>query len=128
MTIAYWCLLIAIFLPYAFTGFAKITCKFSPKDNHNTRQVLDSLPIGPSKRAHWAQLNSFEVTPAFAAAILVAHQIGTAAQGTLDGIAIAFVVSRVIFGYLYIADKALLRTIVWTFGMGCIAALFIVSA
>lgn len=127
MTIAYWALLAAIFLPYAFTGFAKFQGGFGPKENHNPREFLEHLD-GARKRAHWAQLNSFEVTPAFAAALIVAHQISTAAQGTIDGIALAFVASRAIFGIAYIADWATFRTLIWTFGMGCIAALFIVSA
>lgn len=127
MTIAYWCVLVAIFLPYAFTGFAKFHGDFGPKQNHNPREFLEKL-TGPRKRAHWAQLNSFEANPAFFVAVVVAHQIGTAAQGTIDGLAIAFVASRVLFGILYIADKATLRTLVWGAGMAAIAALFIVSA
>lgn len=127
MTIAYWALLAALFLPYMFTGFAKFQGGFGPKENHNPREFLEHLD-GARKRAHWAQLNSFEVTPAFAAALIVAHQIGAAAQGTIDGIALAFVASRVLFGIAYIADWASFRTLIWTFGMGCIAALFIVSA
>jgi uncharacterized MAPEG superfamily protein len=127
MTIAYWALLAAIFLPYLFTGFAKFQGGFGPKENHNPRDWLNTLE-GSRKRAHFAQLNSFEVTPAFAAAVIVAHQIGAAAQGTLDGIALAFVASRILYGITYIADWATLRSLVWFFGMACIAALFIVSA
>lgn len=127
MTIAYWALLAALFLPYLFTGFAKFTLGFGPKENHYPRAWEDKLE-GPQQRAHWAQLNSFEVTPAFAAAVLVAHQIGSAAQSTVDGIAIAFVLSRVAYGICYIKDWASVRTLVWTFGMACIVALFVVSA
>lgn len=127
MTIAYWCVLIAIFLPYAFTGFAKFQGDFGPKQNHNPREFLEKLS-GPRKRAHWAQLNSFETNPAFFVGVVIAHQIGTAAQDTIDGLAIAFVASRVLFGILYIADQAALRTLVWGAGMAAIAALFIVSA
>lgn len=127
MTIAYWALLAAIFLPYLFTGFAKFQGGFGPRQNHNPRDFLETLD-GARKRAHWAQQNSFEVTPAFAAAVLVAHQIGSAAQGTVDAIAIAFVISRFFYGLCYIRDWASIRTLVWTFGMACIAALFVVSA
>lgn len=127
MTIAYWSLLAALILPYLFTGFAKFTKGFGPKENHYPRAWEEKLD-GPQQRAHWAQLNSFEVTPAFAAAVLAAHQIGTAAQGTLDGIALAFVASRILYGVCYIADWATIRTLVWTFGMGCIVSLFVVSA
>ena len=127
MTIAFWSLLAALFLPYLFTGFAKFQGGFGPKQNHNPREFLEKLD-GARKRAHWAQQNSFEVTPAFAAAVLVAHHIGSAAQGTIDGIAVAFVASRILYGICYIADWASARTLIWSFGMGCIIALFVVSA
>ena len=127
MTLAYWMLLVAIVLPYAFTGFAKFQGGFGPKENHHPRDFLDKLD-GARKRAHWAQLNSFEVTPPFAAALIVAHQIGAAAQGTLDTLAVVFVVSRVLYGICYIADWANLRSLVWFAGMICIVALFVVSA
>ena len=127
MTIAFWCLLVALFLPYLFTGYAKFQGGFGPKQNHNPREFLEKLD-GARKRAHWAQQNSFEVTPAFAAAVLVAHHIGSAAQGTIDGIALAFVASRILYGVCYIADWASARTLIWSFGMGCIVALFVVSA
>jgi uncharacterized MAPEG superfamily protein len=127
MTIAYWCVLVAIFLPYAFTFFAKFHGDFGPKQNHNPREFLESL-TGSRKRAHWAQLNSFEVNPGFFAAVVIAQQIGSAAQGTIDNLAIGFIVSRVLFGILYITDKAELRSLVWFAGMAIIVALFVVSA
>ena len=128
MTIAYWSILAALVLPYLFTGFAKFSGGgFGPKQNHNPREFLEKLD-GARKRAHWAQQNSFEVTPAFAVAVIIAHQIGVAAQGTIDGIALAFVISRVMFGICYIKDWASARSLIWAFGMACIVALFAVSA
>ena len=60
-----------------------------------------------------------------AAAVIIAHLAGTAPQATIDGIALAFVLSRVLFGICYIADWASARSLVWFFGMGCIVALFV---
>ena len=94
MTIAYWCVLAALFLPYLSTAIAKFQGGFGPKQNHNPREFLENLE-GSRKRAHWAQQNGFEVTPAFAAAVIIAHLAQTTPQGTLDGIALAFVLSRV---------------------------------
>lgn len=124
MTLAYWCVLAAILLPYVFTGFAKFLGGFGPRQNHNPREFLETLE-GSRKRAHWAQQNSFEITPAFAAAVIIAHLPQTAPQPTLDGIAVAFVLSRVMYGVCYIADWASARSLVWFFGIGCIIALFI---
>ncbi|MAC15686.1 MAG: hypothetical protein CL539_13610 [Alcanivorax sp.] len=124
MTLAYWCVLAAIFLPYLNTALAKFQGGFGPKQNHNPREFLETLE-GSRKRAHWAQQNSFEVTPAFAAAVIIAHLAQTAPQPTIDGIALAFLASRIMFTVCYIADWASARTLVWTFGMGCIVALFV---
>ncbi|ASK35510.1 MAPEG family protein [Alloalcanivorax mobilis] len=124
MTLAFWCVLVAFLLPYAFTMFAKFQGGFGPRENHNPREFLDTL-AGARKRAHWAQQNSFEVTPAFAAAVIIAQIAHTAPQNTLNGIAVAFVCSRILYGICYIGDWASARSLVWFFGIGCIIALFV---
>ena len=126
MTIAYWAVLAAIFVPYLFTGYAKMRGGFTPRDNRNPREFLEKLD-GDRQRAHWAQMNTFEVLPAFFAAVIVAHQIGVAGQATIDTLAVAFVASRVLYGICYVTDQATLRSLVWFFGMACIVALFVVS-
>ena len=128
MTLAYWCVLIAIFLPYLATGYAKFTGgDFGPKQNSDPRAFLATLE-GARKRAASAQLNGFEVTPAFAAAVIIAHLAGGAEQATLDALAVAFVLSRVLFTLCYIADWAILRSLVWGVGMGIIVSLFVVAS
>jgi uncharacterized MAPEG superfamily protein len=127
MTLAHICIAVAIGTPYIFTTIAKFSRPgFTFAQNHNPRDWLAQLE-GPRKRAHAAQLNSFEAVPAFCAAVLVAHQVGTAAQSTIDALAVAFVVSRLLYGAFYVADQAVLRSLVWFAGMLCIAALFAVS-
>lgn len=126
MTTAYWCVLAAILLPYVWTGVAKFTSGFRPQDNHNPREYLDKLQ-GPAKRAHWAQLNTFESVPGFMAAVIIAH-LAAAPQGKIDAIAIAYVVLRLLYGILYITDQARLRSLVWAAGLGCVVALFVVAA
>ena len=85
MTVALWCVLIAIFLPYVCTIVAKATGGFRLKDNYDPRDFLDSVD-GVARRAHAAQLNSFEVTPAFAAAVIVALRNTSAMGNTSDRI------------------------------------------
>ncbi len=63
MTVALWCVFIAIFLPYVCTGVAKAVVGYRLSDNHDPRDFFESLN-GVARRAHAAQLNSFEVTPA----------------------------------------------------------------
>lgn len=44
MSIAFWCVLIAIFLPYVGTSIAKFTGGgFGPRQNHDPRTFLASL-------------------------------------------------------------------------------------
>lgn len=128
MTTAHLCIAIAIGLPYLGTALAKAGGRgYGPRQNKNPRDFLATLE-GFRKRAHFAQLNGFEVTPAFAAAVLVAQQVGSASQATIDQLAVGFVVSRVVYTVCYVADWSLLRSLVWTAGMALIAALFVISA
>ena len=126
MTIAYWCVLAAILLPLIWTWVAKFTSGFRPRDNHNPCEYLERLE-GPAKRAHWAQLNTFESIPGFMAAVIIAHLAG-APQSTVDAIAVTYIGLRLVYGVLYITDKARLRSLVWAGGVACIVALFVVSA
>ncbi|WP_082627380.1 MAPEG family protein [Colwellia sp. TT2012] len=127
MTVAFWCVLIAIFLPYLCTGVAKfIGGKFGPRQNHDPRAFLETLE-GFAKRAHSAQLNSFEVTPALAAAVIIAHMAGNAELVTINVLAVLFITSRLLFIICYRADWAILRSLVWFVGMALIASFFFVS-
>ena len=128
MPIAFWCVLIAIFLPYVGTSIAKFTGGgFGPRQNHDPRTFLASLE-GYRKRANAFQMNSFEVTPAFAAAVIIAYVVNNAEPATIDRLAIAWVTSRLLYLIFYVADLALLRSLVWFLGMGLIIAIFVVSA
>ncbi|NBB64825.1 hypothetical protein GVN18_36835 [Pseudomonas sp. ODNR1LW] len=127
MTVALWCILIAIILPYVCTGIAKVSGGFRLSDNHDPRDFLESLN-GLARRAHAAQLNSFEVTPAFAAAVIVAHLAGNAELVTLNVLSVLFITSRLLYIIFYLADLAILRSLAWFVGMGLIVSFFVVSA
>ncbi|PIO91351.1 hypothetical protein CBI55_25065 [Pseudomonas syringae] len=128
MTVAFWCVLVAILLPIICAGIAKFgSGKFGSGHNHDPRAFLDKLEGFP-RRAHAAQLNSFEVTPAFAAAVIIAHIAGNAQLVAIDVLAVLFITSRLLYIIFYLADLAALRSLVWLVGMGLIIALFGVSA
>ncbi|MBK5377231.1 MAPEG family protein [Pseudomonas sp. TH08] len=127
MTVALWCVLIAIFLPYVCTGVAKVVGGYRLSDNHDPRDFMESLN-GLARRAHAAQMNSFEVMPAFAAAVIVAHLVGTAQLVTVNVLAVLFITSRLLYIICYLADWAILRSLVWFVGMGLIISFFVVSA
>lgn len=115
MTIAYWCVMIAAFLPLLFTGIAKFS---GPGFNNHTPRDFQARLEGFRQRAHWAHLNSFEAFPPFAAAVIIAHQLGLQ-QATLDGLAIGFIVARLAYGAFYIADRATLRSLAWLAAVIC---------
>jgi uncharacterized MAPEG superfamily protein len=123
MTTAYWCVLAGALLPYLFTTLAKAQPRY---DNRAPREWLERLE-GWRKRAHWAQLNSFEAFPAFAAAVIVAH-LTAAPQARVDLLALAWVGLRFAYGMLYIGGHAALRTLAWTLALGCVVALFLAGA
>lgn len=125
MHVSYWCVLIAALLPFGFTAIAK-TIGRRRFDNHAPREFQARL-TGIAQRAHWAHLNSFEAFPAFAAAVLVAQQVG-AGQGKIDALALAFIALRLVYGACYLADLATLRSLVWAGGLACTVALFVLGA
>jgi uncharacterized MAPEG superfamily protein len=123
MTIALWCVLAAGLLPYAATMLAKSKSGF---DNHNPREWLERQD-GFRRRANWAQLNSFESFPLFAAAVLIAQYL-KAPQHTLNALALGFVAARILFIVFYVTDRPALRSLVWFVGIGCCVAIFVTAA
>jgi uncharacterized MAPEG superfamily protein len=76
-------------------------------------------------RANAAQANSFEALPLFMGAVIIAHQLG-ANQTRLDLLAFLFVVLRLVYIMLYVADLATARSIVWTLALAAnIVILFV---
>ncbi|MEZ4366506.1 MAG: MAPEG family protein [Kofleriaceae bacterium] len=114
-------LAIAAALPYLLTTIAKAGA-FSLEDNRRTRDWATGLD-GWRKRAYWAQLNSFEGYPIFAASLIAAlATVPTSAAAA--ALAWGYVGSRLAYAACYLADAASLRSLVWMAGLGCCAGLF----
>lgn len=127
MNTAYWSVLAAALLPYAFVLYAKATPAFVKGDhNKNPREYEEALS-GARKRAYWAQLNGFEAFPPFAAAVVIAIQAGVPVErvNLLAGI---FVVCRIAHGLLYIANLDKLRSAAWALGAVSVVSLFVMAA
>lgn len=125
MTVALWCILAAGFLHMPFVGAAKFSSgRF---DNNHPRDFLAGLD-GWRKRANAVQLNSFEAFPLFAAAVIVAQMLHAAEQSCIDAFALGFIVLRLIYGVLYVANLATLRSVAWLGAQACVIALFVISA
>ena len=115
-TVAYWCVLVAALLPIVCAGISKRGALGKPLkdggyDNNNPRAWL-TRQTGASARANAAQANTFEALPFFIGAVVIAHQLG-AAQTPLDLLAFLFVLLRVFYILMYVADLATARSVVW---------------
>lgn len=128
MSIPFWCLFFAALLIY----LAKIPVAKAMReegggyDNRNPRAQQARLS-GLGARAVAAHQNSIEMFPLFAAGVLVAHSTQT--QGYfVDLLAVLFVVSRVLYLFLYWNDKPSLRSLVWVVGLLCCLLLMLSPA
>jgi len=122
MTLALWCIPIAMFLPLVWVGIAKSMA--AGYDNSQPREWLAKLE-GRAKRANWAQQNAYEAFPPFAAGVIVAHITG-ADHTTINIVAGLFVACRIGHGVTYILDKDMLRSLLWLGGFGTTLALFLI--
>ena len=79
-SLAYWCVLVAAFLPVVCAGIAKsgrfgVARSKGGYDNQNPRDWLARQEDWRA-RANAAQANSFEALPFFIGAVVIAHQLG----------------------------------------------------
>lgn len=128
-TVAYWCVLIAALLPLACAILAKSgnwgkSRKDGGYDNHNPRAWMSQQKDWRA-RANAAQANSFEAFPFFIGAVIIAHTLG-AGQTLLDILAFFYIMLRIFYVMMYVADMATARSAVWAAGLFVnIAILFI---
>lgn len=123
MTVALWCILFAGLLPIVAAGTAK--WGFRDYDNARPREWL-SRQTGFRARANAAQQNSYEGLPLFVGAVLVAS-LTQGRDPLIDQFAVVYVLSRIAYIVCYVADRPTLRSVVWTIGVGCCVALFVVA-
>jgi uncharacterized MAPEG superfamily protein len=121
MTIALYCVLAAGLMPFLWTGVAKMR---GPRYNNVNVRLWQSTLEGAAQRAHAAHLNSFEAFPLFAAAVIVAQMNG-ADQSHVNSLALSFIGLRVLYGILYLANQASLRSLVWIAALACTIMIFI---
>lgn len=119
-TVAYWCVLAAALLPMACAGLAKGGQMTTPPekggyDNNNPRAWLAAQKDWRA-RANAAQSNTFEALPFFFAAVVIAHEL-QAGQTMLDILALLFIVLRIAYVMMYVADLAKARSAIWALGL-----------
>jgi len=126
MALAYWCVLVAAMLPYVWTTVAKGSGE--RYDNRDPRGWLARQTNPRVHRANAAQLNAFEAFAPFAAGVLMAQFAGVP-EAHVAGLALAFVVFRLLHGVVYtLGMKHSLRSLLWFGGLACVVALMVLAA
>jgi len=129
-TVAYGCILVVALLPIVCAGIAKYGMMRTPRldggyDNYNPRQWL-ARQTNWRGRANAAQANSFEALPFFFAAVIMAH-LFQAEQTRLDILALLFVMLRMAYIIMYVADWAKDRSIIWALALCINIGIFFVG-
>lgn len=119
-TVAYWCIFVAALLPMVCAGIAKYgLMRVSPEkggyDNNHPRAWL-ARQSDWRARANAAQANTFEALPLFFVAVVIAHLL-QANQTRLDILALLFVVLRMGYIAMYVANLASARSGVWALAL-----------
>ena len=122
MPLAYWCVLAAALLPLALVSYAKA----GSGENNTPRDAALALQ-GPQRRAYAAHQNAYENFPFFAAAVIVAATMG-APITTINWLALAYLIARILHGLFYVADKASLRSLSYAVGLVLNIAIFVLPA
>ena len=117
MSTAYWCILAAALLPYAWIALAKR--RGTRYNNRDPRPWLAKQDNPLVQRANAAHLNAFEAFAPFAAAVLMAQLAGVPAN-LVNVLALAFVGLRVLHGICYLAAWHWLRSLAWMGGFACV--------
>ncbi|HBK04618.1 MAG TPA: hypothetical protein DDZ81_02005 [Acetobacteraceae bacterium] len=121
MTIADLCLLAAVILTIVSIMPAKRDGK-RDYDNANPRDPRFYTP-GLRARSLGAHMNGFEAFPFFAAAVILA-EMRAVPQGTVNALAVAFVLARVLYVVFYITDRPTFRSAVWLVAFALNLAIF----
>lgn len=118
-------MVVACMLPYVWAIIAKKLGGFGASDNQNPRAFLAKLD-GMAARANAVQANSFEGLPIFLAGVWVASYCFVP-QVLINGYAWGYVVLRVLFGVCYLANWAILRSVVWALSLACSLMLYVLA-
>ncbi|MGE5181067.1 MAG: MAPEG family protein [Acidobacteriota bacterium] len=116
--------LVLIYLP-RFVVWREMSKLEGGYDNREPRAQQAQL-AGLGRRALAAHHNGFEAFAPFAVAVLAAVQRGVKVE-LVGAIAIGFVVVRLGYVVAYLADRASLRSTLWSLGMTATATLLVLA-
>lgn len=124
MTTPLWCLIVVLVLPYLWAGVGGyyIHTRHGGLDNKYHRLQQAKLE-GPAARAYGAHYNANEAIAPFTAAVLTAH-ILHADPTTSANLSLGFVACRFLHGVFYVADRDVLRSLIFFGALACMGGLF----
>jgi uncharacterized MAPEG superfamily protein len=123
VSLAFWCVFAGGLLPVLVVFIAKADDRL---DIHNPRDV-HAVQTGIRKRAYGAHLNGYEAFPFFAAGVLTATIRGVS-QGSVDLLALGWLVLRMAYTGAYLLDVARLRAALWALSVLMAAAIFLLPS
>ena len=128
MTIPFYCVLFAFLLiPLTKVPVGVAMAKVGRGyDNKNPRDQQAQL-TGWGRRALGAHHNMIEAFPGFAAGVLIAHAGGADPQRSTM-LAVTFVIARLLYPALYIANIDKARSLVWSVGILASIGLMVLPA
>ena len=129
MTTPFWCLFVAVLLPYVWASFAAPARikQFGAQLDRRTPRLQDPALKDRGARAQGAHMNSFEALAYFTPAVFVAH-LAHADSAWSARLAVAFIAFRLVHGAVYIADRPSLRTLFFALGLFSSIGLFVLAA
>src|ERR1700761_3608737 len=121
MTIADLCL----FAAFILTHLAVMPAKLDGRDTYDNAAPRNPGFYTPGLRARalGAHQNGFEAFPFFATAVILA-EMRSAPQATINALAIAFVLARIIYVVLYVTNRPSARSAIWSLAVACNTAIF----
>lgn len=125
MSIPFWCLTLAILIPYVTAGISAYYKRqqLGVIDNNDPRGQAAQLK-GAGARAYAAQQNAWEALAVFTVAVVIATL--NDADPTKSAVAsVIFVAARCFHAGCYIADLATLRSV--SFGVGFVCCLYLIG-
>ena len=125
MSTAYWCILAAALLPYAWIALAKR--RGTRYNNRDPRPWLARQENPLVQRANAAHLNAFEAFAPFAAGVLMAQAAGVPAN-LVQVLALVFIACRILHGVFYLTALHWLRSLAWLGGFSCVVWLLVAAA
>lgn len=124
MTTPFWCIFIAMIIPYILAGMGGYfrLKHFDSYDNNNPRTQAAQLE-GAGARCIAAQSNAWEALAVFAPVVIIAHILG-ADPGKTALASIIFIIARILHPIVYILGIGALRSLVFTIGVICCIYIF----